>query len=59
MAEIVANKVSALFDVMNNKLCNKLKEVYKCCNNIATQSETSLSADNALMQPVFFIKIKP
>ena len=46
MAEIVAKKVSALFDVMNNKLCNKLKDVYKCC----TQSETSLSADNALIQ---------
>ena len=28
---------------------NKLNEVYKCCNAIAAQKETSLSADNELL----------
>ena len=37
MAEIVASKVGTLFDTMNNKLCNKLNEVYNCCNTIAMQ----------------------
>ena len=49
MAEIVATKVSALFDVMNNKLCNKLNEMHKCCNTVSVDREIASSAINELL----------